>query len=217
MQLKKNPVGLLYLFGAFFLLNGCVKDLTHIKTIYDNNFENGNLKGITTAGWLTDINYGVFPFNKITTFQNNKVLGTFNNSSASMSFDNLTSHTIVRVEFDLYLHDNWQNNLFVMTMDGEYRLISGFSNDSTVEQAYPNWFNQVPTSPAGNQAQEIYLPGFFSKQNNIRGSSHYKIVHSLPHTKSTFELVLSDAGGERNDTCSRSWSIDNIKIVTLEN
>ena len=56
-----------------------------------------------------------------------------------------------------------------------------------------------------------------SKKNSTRGTSVYRIVHSLPHNKKTFALALSDAGGARNDTCTRSWSIDNIKIITLEN
>ena len=217
MQLKGNRLRLLYLFGALFLLNGCVKNLTNIKTVYENNFEDANPKGITTAGWLSDYSFDVFPFKKITNFHNQKVLGTFNNSSVNLTFDTLPSHTIIRVEFDLYLHDNWQNNLWIMKMDGEYRLITGFSNDSTIQQAYPNWFNNGSTSPAGNQAQEIYLPGACSKKNSIRGTSVYRIVHSLPHNKKTFALALSDAGGARNDTCTRSWSIDNIKIITLEN
>ncbi len=217
MQLKENKIRLLCLFAALFLFNGCVKDLTNINTIYENNFEAGNPKGITTAGWLSETNFGLFPFKKIINFQNQKLLGTFNNSRLNLTFDSLPSHTIIRVEFDLYIHDQWQNNLWIMKMDGLYRLITGFSNDSTIQQAYPNWFNNGPTSPAGNQAQEIYLPGVCSKKNSIRGTSVYRMVHSLPHTKKTFELELSDAGGAKNDTCTRSWSIDNIKIVTLEN
>ena len=213
MQLKGNRLRLLYLFGALFLLNGCVKNLTNIKTVYENNFEDANPKGITTAGWLSYYSFDVFPFKKITNFHNQKVLGTFNNSSVNLTFDTLPSHTIIRVEFDLYLHDNWQNNLWIMKMDGEYRLITGFSNDSTIQQAYPNWFNNGTTIPAGNQSQEIYLPGACSKKNSIRGTSVYRIVHSLPHNKKTFALALSDAGVARNDTCNRSWSIDNIKII----
>ena len=39
MQLKGNRLRLFYLFGVLFLLNGCVKNLTNIKTVYENNFE----------------------------------------------------------------------------------------------------------------------------------------------------------------------------------
>ena len=218
MQLKGNKLPLFFLLGSLSFLSACVANLTNTKTIYQNDFEQGTLNGITVAGWLTENSFGVFPYKKVTKFQNQKVLGVLNNSSVNLYFDSLPSHSIVRVEFDLYLHDNWQNNLWIMKMDDEYRLITGFSNDSTIQQAYPNWYNNgSPASPAGNQAQEIYLPGLCSKKNSTRGTSVYRIVHSLQHSKKTVKLDLSDAGGARNDTCSRSWSIDNIRIITLEN
>ena len=218
MQLKGNKIPLFFLMGSLFFLSACVANLTNIKTVYQNDFEQGNLNGITVAGWVTENNFGIFPFKKITKFQNQQVLGVLNNSSVNFSFDNLTSHDVVRVEFDLYLHNKWTNDLWIMKMDDQYRLITGFSNDSTIQQAYPNWFNNgSPTSPAGNQAQEIYLPGICSLKNSTRGTSVYRIVHSLPHSSKSFTLSLSDAGGARNDTCTRSWSIDNIRIVTLEN
>ncbi len=198
-------------------LASCTKDLTNVEIVYQNDFNNKDLKGLGVAGWLSNGGFGIIPYNKIFNYNNEMVLGRLNNSSINMHFDTLPPHSVIRVEYDLYLHDTWNNNLFVMQVDGDYRLITGFSNDSTIQQAYPNWFNNGSTSPAGNQAQEIYLPGLCSRKNQKRGSSLYRIVHSVPHSAKTLSISLSDAGDPINDTCLRSWSIDNLKIVALKN
>ena len=203
--------------GILILLSSCTKDLTDVTVVYENNFNNGDPKGIVTAGWLSDFAFGVFPFNKITNYKNLKMLGVFNNTRIDLHVDKLPEHTIIKVEFDLYLHDNWKNDLWLMTFDGHHRLLTGFSNNSSIQQAYPNWLNSGPTYPAGNQAQEIYLPGVCSLKDNKTGTSKYKIVHTMQHKLNAFDLSLSDAGGGKNDTCTRSWAIDNLKISALKN
>ena len=203
--------------GILILIAGCTKDLTDIRIVYENNFNNSDPKGIVTAGWLNDYTFGVFPFIKITNFQNQKMLGVFNNTRMDLHIDKLPEHTIIKVEFDLYLHDNWKNELWLMSFDGHHRLLTGFSNSSTIEQAYPNWLNSGPTFPAGNHAQEIYLSGVCSLKDNKRGTSKYRIVHTMQHKLPGFDLSLSDAGGGKNDTCARSWAIDNLKVSTLKN
>jgi hypothetical protein len=199
------------------LLTSCTKDLTDITVVYDNNFNNGDPKGIVTAGWLSDFAFGIFPFNKITNYKNLKMLGVFNNTRIDLHLDKLPEHTIIKVEFDLYLHDSWKNDLWKMSFEGQDRLLTGFSNFINIPQAYPNWLNSGPTFPQGNQAQEIFLPGICSLEKSTRGTSKYKIVHTMQHKLNTFDLSLSDAGGGKNDTCSRSWAIDNLKISALKN
>jgi hypothetical protein len=198
-------------------ITSCTKDLTDVRVVYENNFNNGDPKGIITAGWLNDYTFGVFPFSKITTFQNQKMLGVFNNTRIDLHIDKLPVHSIIKVEFDLYLHDAWKNELWLMAFDGHHRLLTGFSNFSNIQQAYPNWLNSGPTFPAGNHAQEINLLGKCSLLNNQRGTSKYRIVHTMQHALAGFDLSLSDAGGGKNDTCTRSWAIDNLKISTLKN
>lgn len=210
----------LYRFLCFiFVLNmaACTKDLTNVEIVYQNDFNNKDLKGLGVGGWLSTGGFGIIPYSKIYNYNNEMVLGRLNNSSVNMHFDTLPPHSVIRIEYDLYLHDTWNNNLWIMQVDGQYRMITGFSNDSAIEQAYPNWFNNGPTSPAGNQAQEIYLPGLCSRKNQRRGTSYYRIVHSVPHDGKSLSISLSDAGDPINDTCLRSWSIDNLKIVALKN
>jgi len=203
--------------GILILLTSCTKDLTDVTVVYENNFNNGDPKGIVTAGWLTNYSFGVFPFTKITNYKNLKMLGVFNNTRIELDVDKLPEHSVLKVEFDLYLHDAWRNDLWILSIDGNNRLLTGFSNDSNTPQAYPNWLNSGPTFPAGNQAQEIYLPGVCSLKDDKRGTSKYKIVHSLQHSSKNAKISMSDAGGNKNDTCARSWAIDNIKIYALKN
>ena len=55
--------------GILILIAGCTKDLTDIRIVYENNFNNSDPKGIVTAGWLSDFAFGIFPFNKITNYK----------------------------------------------------------------------------------------------------------------------------------------------------
>ena len=217
MQKTKISQYLIMLLLSTMLFSACTKNLTQVITVYENDFNDGTLKGIETLGWQANGLFGAFPYAKITTYQNNKMLGELNNSLVFLKFSSLPQHDNIKIEFDLYVHDNWRNNLWKMQFDGQDQIITGFSNDSTVKQDYPNWLNTGNASPAGNQAQEIYLPGTCSLKNSARGTSRYKIMSSIAHTIDSLSITLSDAGGALNDTCARSWSIDNVKIVTLKN
>lgn len=204
---------------AFQLLNsGCTKTLTQVYTVYSNDFNSRDIKGVEVAGWQPNGQFGSFPAgSKFFEYQSSNMVGRLNNSIVGITLNDLPPHAVVRVEFDLYLHEIWKNNIFVVKIDDNYRLLTGFSNDSSVLQSYPNWIgNGTPLSPAGNLAQEIYLPSTCGR-NTLRGTSHYKIVHSMQHTAATVKFNCSDSGGIPNDTCTRSWSIDNLKIIVLQN
>jgi hypothetical protein len=84
-------------------------------------------------GWVNGLTEK-FTENRITVFNNNIVLGKLNNNLLLLDFKNLEYHQMVRVEFDLYLHNNWNGALFVFQTDDQYQLITSFSNDSTVKQ-----------------------------------------------------------------------------------
>ena len=199
------------------LLYSCTKSLTRINTVYFNDFENFNLNTIEVSGWLNGL-FGPVSDIRITDYNGNKVLGRFNNARINLKLNNLPTHQALRVEFDLYLHDKWKNTLWKMSFDGFDQLLTGFSNDSMVKQAYPNWLgNSMPLSPAGADAFNTNLPGLCSLISSSRGTSMYKIVRSIAHSNKIFQLACSDAGGIHNDTCTRSWSMDNLKISVLKN
>ncbi|OYW79671.1 MAG: hypothetical protein B7Z27_05135 [Sphingobacteriia bacterium 32-37-4] len=214
---QKSPF-LIALVAAILLLSACTKNLTEVTTVYENDFNDGNLKGLQIVGWISNFSTGIFPETaKLLNYQGSTMIGRLNNSRAEVKVDSLPEHDVVRVEFDLYVHETWQNDVFVMRFDDQFRLITGFSTDSTVKQAYPNWVgNGSIEYPAGNLAQEIYLPSPCGK-NVARGTNRYKMIHSMAHTQTSFKFDVSDVGGALNDTCNRSWSVDNLKITVLNN
>ncbi|MEK7200467.1 MAG: hypothetical protein AAB212_11205 [Bacteroidota bacterium] len=204
------------LIGSFFL-SACTKNITRINTIYFNDFEAFDLKTIEVSGWLNGL-FGPVNDIRITDFNGNKVLGLFNNALADIKLRDLPVHQALRVELDLYLHDNWKNDLWQMSFDGVHQLITGFSNDSTGKQSYPNWIgNGSSLFAAGSDAFETQLPGACSLRNSPRGTSMYKIARTLVHTGNSFDFNCSDAGEFFNLPCQRSWSMDNLRITLINN
>lgn len=203
---------------ALILISGCTKNLTEVTTVYSNDFNEKKLNGIEIFGWLPNGLTGVFPADaKFFDYQGSTMIGRLNNSRLELKVNQLPEHDVVRVEFDLFVHETWRNDVFVMRFDDQFRLITGFSTDSTVKQAYPNWVgNGSIEFPAGNLAQEIYLPSPCGK-NVARGTNYYKMIQSMAHTQTSFKFDISDVGGALNDTCNRSWSVDNLKITVLNN
>ncbi len=202
-----------------FLFVSCIKDLTVINEVYSNDFNTNKLNMIQISGWqggwfgpLDSSDLRIFNYN------GNNVLGKFNNNVVLLDLVNLPNHTTIRVSLDLYLHNYWRNDLWKMTFDGEEKLLTGFSNDTTIQQSYPNWLgNRTPLSPAGKNAIEVNLPGICNRVNSKRGTSMYRLITTLSHSKDSFQLTFSDAGGNHNDTCQRSWSMDNLSINLIHN
>jgi hypothetical protein len=93
-----------------------------------------------------------------------------------------------------------------------------FSNDPLVKQSYPNWLgNGTPLGVAGTNARLTGLPGICSTPSSQLGSSAYTIVQTFGHTSNDFTLQLSDAGGNVNDTCTRSWSLGRLTVSVFHN
>ena len=223
--MKMNTTASVYLIITLFLFTSCIKDLTVINEVYSNDFDtikpnnNQQFGNMFLLGW----NGGWFgPLDptdqRIFNFNGNNVLGKFNNNLVLLDLANLPNHTTIRVSLDLYLHNNWRNDLWKMTFDGEEKLLTGFSNDSTIKQSYPNWLGSgSPLSPAGKNAIELNLPGICNMVSSKRGTSMYRLITTLSHSKDSFQLTFSDAGGNHNDTCQRSWSMDNLSINLIHN
>jgi hypothetical protein len=197
--------------------NSCVKDVTKLKVVYQNDFETYQMDSIQVSGWFNG-NFGGVSDIKIIDFNGNKVLGRFNNNLISLTLNNLPKHTAISVQFDLYLHDKWKNDLWKMTFDNSDYIITGFSNDTTIQQAYPNWLNGGGSlSPALSNAFTINLPGACRLTSSSHGSSMYKMVRTILHSSDTFQFSCSDAVHPFNDACEISWSMDNLKITTISN
>jgi hypothetical protein len=210
------------LFGLALLLlsisfSGCVKQLTVKHVVYDNTFSSGELLELQVAGWNNG-SFGVLSTPRISTFNGQTVLGKLNNNIVRLDLNDLPKHDILRVEIELNLHNNWRNDLWKMEGDGQTRLLTGFSNDPAVKQSYPNWLgNGTFLGVAGTNARQIGLPGICSGSPAQLGTNAYSIVQTFAHTNNQFTLQLSDAGGNVNDTCNRSWSVARLTLSVFHN
>jgi len=208
----------IFLFSLLMVsFSSCVKDLPKLQVVYQNDFEAYQLNTIQVYGW---VNGTVQQINdiKIEDYNGNKVLGRFNNCLFQLTLNNLPIHNAISIQFDLYLHDKWKNDLWKMTFNGTDYLLTGFSNDSTIQQSYPNWLgNGSPLSPAGANAYTTNLPGACRLATSAHGTSMYKMVKTILSNGNTFQLQCSDAVHPFNDACELSWSIDNLKITTIRN
>jgi len=220
MNSRKTKITYLALFLLIAMIPlACFKSLTVTNVVYENNFNDFQLNNVTVSGWNANVTaFGPVATPRIFAYNGEAVLGPLNNNLVALTLQNLPSHQALRVEFDLYIHNVWKNDLWHMTLDGKDQWITGFSNDSTIQQSYPNWLgNGTPLSPAGKDAEDINLPGTCSFISSLRGTSRYKFVTTISHSADSFVLNCNDAGGNVNDTCQRSWSMDNLKVSVFRN
>jgi len=214
---KVRSVRVLFFILACSSFVSCFKDLTVVNDVYKNDFNAGNLTNLELSGW-SNAGFGPLSDKRISSFTGETLLGKFNNNLVRLTLSNLPVHQVMRVELDLYIHNSWKNDIWRISFDNNNMLLTGFSNDTAIRQSYPNWYgNAALLSPAGANAQNTDLPGTCSLVTRSRASSMYHIVISATHSNSSFILECNDAGGVANDTCTRSWSMDNLKITTLKN
>lgn len=213
----KSPLTLLALVILVFSLPACLKKLTVKNIVYENAFADGELSGLKVSGWNNG-SFGTLSEPRISFYNGQYVLGKLNNNIVRLQLNELPRHDILRVEIELNIHNAWKNDLWKMEFDGETRLLTGFSNDPLVKQSYPNWLgNGTPLGVAGTNARQTGMPGICATPFSQLGSSAYTIVQTFGHTSNDFTLQLSDAGGNVNDTCTRSWSLGRLKVSVFHN
>ena len=195
----------------------CKSHVSNQVTIYNNDFEAGNLNNIQN---------GV-----ITQFNGSTVLGTYNDSYFTLSLNSLPKHDLITITFDLYIHDTWDGNkttpdgpdLWQMTVDGNAYVNATFSNDPCIAGNlcspqsypfdYPNNYNNPKTG-----AYRTDLPGFCSMANTLGWTTQYKITQTFKHTSNTLTLQCLDKlvqTNTPNPKCDESWSVDNINIQAI--
>ena len=210
-----------YCFLITILFSSCIKEVVvnvpKIETVYSNNFELYDQKGFIVEGYINQV-FQKFKDISIVDYNKSKVLGTFNNSKIYLKLDSLPVHSALNIQFDLYVHDNWNNDLWKMQFNNREVLVTGFSNNESIPQAYPDWINiGIQLNPAGANAFDRNLKGacrFFNKEG---GTKLYKIERTFIHSDSTFLFTASDAGEYIGLNCERSWSIDNFNINIIYN
>lgn len=213
--LKKTSTKTLLLLGSLIIFGqiSCFKNLTTMTVVYQNNFDTYNIDGLSFfdyRGNVTDI--------MITKYNNNPVLGRFNNGGFNLTVSNLPAHTAINVTFDLYIHEVWKNDLWKYSFNGANQILTGFSNDSTIQQSYPNWLgNGSPLYPARTGAFNRNLTGACLFSSAPNGTSLYKMERTFMDNETSFSLSCSDAGAFASIPCNRSWSIDNLVITLIKN
>jgi len=204
---------------VFILIASCKKSVHSEVSVYNNDFESGNLTNITD---------GV-----IGTFNGSAVLGQYNKGDFILSLSKLPKHDLVTISFDLYIHDSWDGNkpypdgpdIWEMLVDNSPYINTTFSNADCVPhtfcdpQAYPNNYPNNNNNPRWG-AYRVDLPGVCNLKSSPSGTSQYKITKTLKHSESTLTLKCLDKLVQPNTAdqkCDESWSIDNlnVKVISL--
>lgn len=213
-----------YINSLFFLfsllLSSCFKNITERNIVYFNDFENLDRPNINVYD-------GVIPVDssKITLFNSNHVLGRFNSNLVLFEMDNLPNHNAIKIEFDLYLHDNWKGNfvapgrtspeLWYWALDNNLIYSTSFSNEN-FEQSYPkNYQIGMINNKALSNAWGV-MPGICSKAGQDKGTSMYKIEYITSH-KGAIKLAFNNDASIPFSLCEKSWSLDNLKLTVINN
>ena len=199
----------------------CIKEVVtnvpKITEVYNNDFELYDQKKIQVQGHINGV-FQLFKNISIVDYNGTKVLGDFNNTRIDLKLDSLPLHNALNIQFDLYIHDNWENDMWKMEFDNKEVLVTGFSNNKNHQQAYPNWINAgYALNPVGSNAFDLTLKGACRYFNLVGGTSLYRMERTIIHSDSTFKFSASDAGEFFELNCDRSWSIDNLKITAIYN
>lgn len=207
---------ILFVISLIFIFS-CKKNVSNEVEVYNNDFESGD---------LSNINNGI-----ISQFNATAVLGNYNNGTFALTVSNLPKHDLVKISFDLYIHDSWDGNnlapvgpdIWKMLIDGNPYISATFSNAVCgvgvfcSPQSYPlDYPNNYNNPKAG--AYRTDLPGFCHLISDPHGSTLYKIEKIIRHSNKTLLLQCLDRLVQANTAdpkCDESWSIDNIKIKAI--
>ena len=154
--MKKLPlISLSKILLIFFFIDSCsYPEISRDELIYENDFESGN---------LTEIDGKV-----ISTFNNTKVLGDFNNDGFSLHLENVGDHDYVFISFDLYVHGTWDGNF------------NGFSENDKADK----WI--VELDPEMDLMKDTSIDRFVTTFSNSACFSNYCLRQSYPES-SPFE------------------------------
>lgn len=195
----------------------CFKDLPKKTVVYQNDFENDHSSNFKFYNISGKIDSGF-----VNSFHGSHVLGRFNNTLVQLHLDSLPEHNTIKIEFDLYIHDQWDGDysppgaggvpdVWQMMLDGYQIYLTTFSNTSH-KQSFPDNFNPSGSVNPPHSNAWALLPGVCALGNREDGTSHYKIEYITAHTSSSLLLSCNDALQPYNSLCLKSWSLDNIRI-----
>lgn len=200
----------------FILCVSCTKGPQKEVNIYENDFESGSVVGISDG--------------KVSPFNHGTVLGRFNSESFTLFLDNLPDHDMIKVTFNLNIHDSWDGNqaevggpdIWEFLIDDETYLRTTFSNANCPAgtfcppQSYPMNYPNSNNGPRTG-AYMIDLPKACPFSNDY-GTSTYRIEKTIRHSGKGLKIVCRDRliqTNTDNRLCDESWSVDDIKIRAI--
>lgn len=223
------------IFLVIFFINSCsYPEMIRDELIYENDFENNNLKEIDGGG--------------LSKFNNTIVLGDFNNDGFTLHLNDVGDHDYTYVSFDLYIHGSWDGNFngfdsndkadkwimeFKPGMDlfqnpSDFKFETTFSNSPCfpnycLRQSYPNNYPNENNPQSG--AFETNLDS--KCKNNFFGgpTSLYKIEKVFKSNGSAvvirfydelYQPNAIDKDGIPQQKCDESWSLDNLKVRVIK-
>lgn len=215
---RKQMQTLLVLVGCLGLF-ACSKAIPDRNYAYYNDFESSDVPTKFKVYSAT----GLVDSNKVSRFNNSQVLGRFNSNFVVLKVDSVAPHNVLKIEFDLLLHDNWQGNfippggslpdIFQVKLDNNPILLTTFSNDNN-PQSFPNNYQpNMIRNPALSNSWGTF-DGACSKLGQKNGTSWYRLEFFTFH-KGPIEMSFQDVLFNGSDFCTKSWSLDNIKLTAI--
>ena len=210
-------------------LLSCGKSADGIESnelIYINDFESGDLISIDGA--------------QLITFNNTNLLGNYNNDGFTLNLNNIGTHDLIYISFDLYIHDSWDGNFNNLDPDQPdawfIELIADIDSDTNtninswetsfsnsvcnssfcLKQSYPNVF---PFDNSPREGSSRILPGFCSLASQTDGTTMYSIQKGFEHSDNALLIRFYDELYQPNATdekCDESWSLDNLKVRIIK-
>ena len=151
-----------FILIVFFLINSCAyPELTRDELIYQNNFENGNLDSIDGGD--------------ITNYDDNNVIGDFNNDGFTIHLTDVGDHDYIYVSFDLYIHGSWDGNFNGFDIDDRPdKWIIEFKPDMNLfsnpeSDIFQTTFSNSPCFP--NYCLRESYPESYPSENNPKTGS----------------------------------------------
>ena len=210
-------------------LLSCGKSADGIESnelIYNNDFESGDLISIDGA--------------QLITFNNTNLLGNYNNDGFTLNLNNIGTHDLIYISFDLYIHDSWDGNFNNLDPDQPdawfIELIADIDSDTNtninswetsfsnsvcnssfcLKQSYPNVF---PFDNSPREGSSLILPGLCSLASETDGTTMYSIQKGFEHSDNALLIRFYDELYQPNATdekCDESWSLDNLKVRIIK-
>ena len=186
--------------------------------VYENDFEGG----VGEEWCYTNIS---------TTPSGRSFLGEFNNQNVCLRLDDLPSHTLVTISFDLYIIRSWDGNQVLWPLELDTFLLPNspvgpdewqlhVAGETLLHTTFSNWdWLGFPQAYPGLILDGIYPGRTGAIENNTLGFTFdsypmdavYHLIFHLEHIGDLLVLNFSAMGLQ--PMADESWGLDNIKIT----